>query len=352
MTSTRKRTVLLALTFQAMASVTASAAATPATANPALRTVKVGTSPVMSTSGVFLGKELGFFAAEGLNVDIQIFKSSGAPMSVPLASGDLDVGAGNISSGTWNEMNSGVALRLVADKGHIAKGHSYIGLLVRQDHIASGRYKTLKDLKGFKMGLTALDGVSQQIAADRFLQKAGLSMKDVTFVKMAYSEMNVALATKSLDATVQLEPYVAKAELDGIAKKVADVYDVYPDQQSAAILYSQKFMKDRPDDAVKFMIGYLQGVRAYELAFTKGENRANVIAALKKYIDLEPATLWDKMIPVGLNPDGYLNTTSLLSDMQWYRDNKYVQKLPDIKNVVDHSFVEKALAKIGPFEKK
>jgi len=31
--------------------------------------------------------------------------------------------------------------------------------------------------------------------------------------------MNVALANKFIDATVQLEPYVTKAQMDGIAEK-------------------------------------------------------------------------------------------------------------------------------------
>src|SRR5207245_2802990 len=107
----------------------------------------------------------------------------------------------------------------------------------------------------------------------------------------SYSEMNLALASKDLDATIQLEPYIAKAEIDGIAKKVADLYEVYPDQQSAAIFYSQKFMNEQPEAAVKFMIGYLKGVRAYKLAFNKGENKVKVVEHLKKYVTLDSAEI-------------------------------------------------------------
>ena len=91
-------------------------------------------------------------------------------MTVLLSTGKLDIGGGNLSVGLWQAINQGVGLKLVADKGHISQGHSYIALLVRKDHIKSGRYKSFQDLKGFKMALTSLAGVSQQIAAEKFLK--------------------------------------------------------------------------------------------------------------------------------------------------------------------------------------
>lgn len=313
--------------------------------------IKVGASPVMSSSGIFLAQEQGYFKELGLNVEITSFRSSGAPMTILLSKGELDVGGGNLSSGLWNAINQGEDIKLVADKGHIEKGHSYIALLVRQDHIKSGRYKSFNDLKGFKMALTALDGVSQQIAAEKFLFAGGLKLSDVEFLKMPYSEMNVCLENKSIDATVQLEPYVAKAKLDGIAKNVSGVYDVYPDQQSAAIFYSPRFINKHPELARKFMIGYIKGIRDYENAFVKGINKKDIIKKLKKYIKVESDEVWNNAIPVGLNPDGFINKESLLNDIIWYKEHGYIEKVPDIDKIIDHSYVEKALKVIGMYKR-
>jgi len=81
--------------------------------------IKVGASPVVSSSGIFIAQEKGYFKDLGLNVEITPFRSSGASMTILLAKGDLDVGGGNLSTGLWNAINQGLGIKLVADKGHI-----------------------------------------------------------------------------------------------------------------------------------------------------------------------------------------------------------------------------------------
>ncbi len=311
--------------------------------------IKVGVSPVVSSAGIFLAYEKGYFKDQGIDVDMTYFKSSGAPMTALLGNGNLDIGAGNVSAGLWNAINSGLDIKLVADKGRVSKACDYIGLLVRKDHIDSKRYKSLSDLKGFKMAITAF-GVSQQIAADKFLKSAGLSTQDVTFEKMDYAAMNSALQNKNIDATIQLEPYLTEAEQSGIAVKISGVNEVYPKQQSAAVIYASQFITAHPDLAEKFMIAYLKGVRAYNDAFIKGRNKAEVIVLLKKHIKIESDDIWNKMIPAGINPDGFLNIESLALDMKWYQEHGFTDKICDVEKAVDHRFVEKALVSIGKYE--
>ncbi len=311
--------------------------------------IKVGVSPVVSSAGIFLAYEKGYFKDEGIEVEITYFKSSGAPMTALLGNGNLDVGAGNISAGLWSAITAGLDIKLVADKGHVNKGCDYIGLLVRKDHIDSKRYKSLSDLKGFKMAITAF-GVSQQIAADKFLKSAGLSVQNVTFEKMDYATMNTALQNKNIDATIQLEPYLSEAELRGIAVKISGVNEVYPEQQSAAIIYASQFITEHPDLAEKFMIAYLKGARAYNDAFINGKNKAEAISLLKKHIKIESDEIWNKMIPAGINPDGFLNKKSLAEDMRWYQEHGFIDTICDIEKAVDHTFVEKALVRLGKYE--
>jgi NitT/TauT family transport system substrate-binding protein len=310
--------------------------------------IKVGVSPVVSSSGIFLAYEKGYFQKQGLDIDIVYFKSSGAPMTTLLGNGNLDVGAGNISAGLWAAINKGLNIKLVADKGRVGKKSDYIGLLVRKDHLESGRYKSFKDLKGFKMAVTAF-GVSQQIAAEKFLAAAGLKLADVTFEKMDYAEMNVALKNKLIDATIQLEPYLTKAELDGIAVKVSGVYAVYPEQQSAAIIYSSSFINDHRELAEKFMTAYLQGVRDYNRAFIKGENRKEIVALLKKHIKIEDDRIWETMVPTGIDPNGSLNESSLREDAKWYQQHGFLDVMPDMQKAIDRTFTEQTVAQLGEY---
>jgi NitT/TauT family transport system substrate-binding protein len=305
-------------------------------------TIKVGSSPVVSSAGLYLAKERNYFKDLGLDVDIIDFNNSGAQMTALLSKGELDVGAGNLSSGLFNAILKGQKFKLVADKGHLETNKDYIALIVRLDHLTSGRYKTLENLKGFKIGLTSLDGVSQQIVMDRFLIKAGLKSTDVEYVKLSYAEMNVALRSKSIDATIQIEPYLTKAELDGIAKIVANATDVYPNQQSGAIIYSPQFIKNKPKVAMKFMVAYLKGVRDYNQGFVAKKNKDKVIADLKKYIKIEDDKVWNNMRPVGLSENGSIDSKALINDIRWYVSKKYIEKFVALEDLVDDQFAIQA----------
>lgn len=309
--------------------------------------VKVGTSPAITTAGVYLAKEKGFFAAEGLDVEITIFNNSGAPMTVLLAKGEIDVGAGNLTAGLYNAINGGNKLKIVADKGRVEAEKKYIALMLRKDLVQNGKFKTLKDLKGLKVSLTSLDGLSQQIVLDKMLSSAGLTDKDISLIKLSYPEAIVALKTKAIDATVTIEPYIAQALFDNVAINVAASQDFLPDQQSAAILYSPKFAQNK-EAGVKFMMAYLKGVRLYNESLKNPELAIEVNALLKKYMPIENEQIWKTMIPVGLNSDGYVNVQSIKSDLNWYKEKNYIEKVPDLNEVVDHSFVEEALKKLSP----
>jgi NitT/TauT family transport system substrate-binding protein len=312
--------------------------------------VKVGSSPVISSAGIYLAQERNYFKQEGLEVEVNDFNSSGGQMTLLLSKGELDVGAGNLTSGLFNAIAKGQKFKLVADKGHLEKGKDYIGLLVRTDHITSGRYKSLKDLKGFKMGLTALDGVSQQIIAERFLEKAGLKSSDVEFVKLSYPEMNVALKSKNIDATIQLEPYLSKAKIDGYATNVASAVEVHPHQQSAAIFFSPNFMEKRNADAKKFLIAYLKGIRDYNNAISGKAEKNKMIADLKKYIKIDDDKVWNNMFPIGLTNDGSINSDALMEDVNWYHSKKYLERPLKIEEIVDTSLVKEAAAELNKRE--
>lgn len=311
-------------------------------------TIKVGSSPVISSAGIYLAESRGYFKEQGLEVEVTDFANSGASMTALLSKGELDIGAGNLSAGFFNAIANGQQFKVVADKGHIEKNKDYISLLVRNDHVKSGRFKTLKDLKGFKMGLTSLDGVSQQIVAERFLTKAGLKPSDVEYIKLSYAEMNIALKSKNIDATIQLEPFLTKAVLDDIATIVADGSSVHPRQQSAAILYSVKFMKEKPEAARKFMTAYLKGVRDYNDSLNSASNKEKVINDLKKYIKIDDEKIWNNMRAIGLTNDGSIDSKALMEDIEWYFNKKYIDRSLRLDEIVDNSYIKWANDQLHP----
>jgi NitT/TauT family transport system substrate-binding protein len=311
--------------------------------------VPVGISPVMSSAAMFIAKEKGYFEEQGINVIINPFKASGAKMVPFLATGQLFVAGGNINAGMYNAIANDIPIKIVSDKGTVSPGHGYLALIVRKDHVDSGRYKSFKDLKGMSMAVTA-NGVSQQIVTEMYLKQAGLSLEDIDLKFLAYADINIALANKSLDASVQIEPMVAAAVEKDIAVRVAGDDEIYPNQQSAAIFYSPIFMEKHPEQAKGFMVAYVKGLRDYNDAFEKNKGKDEIINILTKHTKIKDAAIYSKVVPVGLSPDGMVNMLSLKQDAQWYHEKGYVKALPDIDNIVDLSYAKHAVQVLGPYK--
>jgi len=310
--------------------------------------VPVGISPVMSSAAMFIAKEKGYFKEEGLNVIINPFKASGAKMVPFLATGQLLVAGGNINAGMYNAIAQDIPIKIVSDKGTVSPGHGYLALIVRKDHVDSGRYKSFKDLKGMTMAVTA-KGVSQEIVTELYLKSVGLTLKDIKLRKLGYSDMNIALANKSIDATVQIEPFVAAAVKNDFAVRVAGDDEVYPNQQSAAIFYSPIFINKYPKQAQGFMNAYVRGLRDYNDAFEKGIRKEEIIKILTKNTKIKDADIYRLVVPVGLSPDGLVNVQSLKNDAEWYLQRGYLKKSADMDTIVDLSYAKKAAKKLGAY---
>ena len=310
--------------------------------------VPIGISPVMSSAAMFIAKERGYFEEQGINPLINPFKASGAKMVPFLATGQLFVGGGNISAGMYNAIAQDIPIKIVSDKGTVSPGHGYLALIVRKDHIESGRYKSYKDLKGMTMAVTA-KGVSQELVTELYLKKVGLSLNDIKLRHLAYSDINIALANKGIDASIQIEPFVAVAVENGFAVRVAGDDEIYPNQQSAGIYYSPIFMEKFPKQAKGFMVAYVKGLRDYNDAFEKNKGKDSVIDILTKHTRIKNKKTYLSVVPVGLNPDGLVNVESLQNDANWYFERGYVKKKPDMAQIVDLSYAKHTRKVLDPY---
>jgi NitT/TauT family transport system substrate-binding protein len=314
-----------------------------------LQDVSIGITPAMSTAGLFIAYEKGYFAEQGINLVMKQIPRAGAQMIPFLATGQLMVGCGNLNAGLYNAIANDIPLKVVADKGTVMPKHGYLALLVRKAHVENGRYKGLQDLKGMTVAVTAR-GVSQEIVYERYLKKAGLSLDDVRFVILSWADMNVALSNGAIDATIQVEPLVARAVEKGIAVRVMGDDEVYPDQQSAVIMYSPFFIEKQPALAKAFMVAYVKGMRDYNDAFEKNKNKEEVIKILMKHTKVKDRETYDKVATVGLHHDGMLNVATMRQDAQWLHDKGYVSQPPNVDNIADLRFVNYAVQQLGPYQ--
>ena len=316
--------------------------------------VRVGIAQASSDVGLYLAEKKGYFKAEGLSVSFIPF-DSGARMVAPLGAGQLDVGAGSPAAGLYNAVARGIEIKIVADKGSTPPGYGFQPLLVRKDLVDSGRFKTLKDLKGMKIAGSA-PGSASTSTLNEVLKKAGLRYTDVERVFMGFPQHVIALQNKAVDASMTTEPSATRAVQSGAAVRIVGDDEIYPNHQLAVILYGGPFIKEKPDAARRFMRAYLRAVRDYNDALVDGKiagpNADEVIAALTEYTPIKDPAVYRSIHTQGCNPDGHLNVDSLRKDLDFYKEQGEVKANVTVEQAIDHSFVDAALKELGPYKPK
>jgi NitT/TauT family transport system substrate-binding protein len=317
--------------------------------------VKVATARTISDAGLYMAAFQDWFRDEGLELDLIAFDSS-TKMIAPLGVGDLDVGGGTVSAGLYNAVSRGIKLRIVADKGSIKPGYAFGALVVRKDHVESGRYKDYRDLKGFKVAVIG-HGTSNSSALNEALKRGGHAFSDAESVELAFPQMIAALRNKAIDAAMMTEPSITNAIDAGVAVKVADYNDFYPNQQTSVLIYSEKFMKERRAVAQKFMRAYVRGIRFYYGALKDGkiagDNADKVIDILVKNTTITDPAVYRKLAPSGIDPDGRIATDSLRNDLKLYKELGLVDDARiTVDDIVDESFVDNAVKELGSWKEK
>ena len=81
-------------------------------------TLRVSLLPYISYAPFAIGKEEGYFADQGLEIELVEMRSENI---IPtLVQGKVDVGAGFMGVSILNAIERGARIKFVADKGHIA----------------------------------------------------------------------------------------------------------------------------------------------------------------------------------------------------------------------------------------
>jgi NitT/TauT family transport system substrate-binding protein len=325
----------------------APAAPAQPTAPAQVETVQQGIVGVVSDAGIILGIERGYFREAGINIEGTRIGSASEAIQF-LATGQLDVLGGGPGVGLYNAFAQGSRLRVVADKGSaINERFGLNPLLVRKDLYDSGQLREYSQLRGKRIAMSGLT-TSNRVDVNKILALGGLTEADVELTAMSFPDMVPALANGNVDFAIGNEPPASVAVERGVAVRIATVADIYPNHQVAIMMYSEQFATQRREAARRYMIAYLKGVRDYHRAFTTGAGKPEVVASIAKHSTVKnPATI-EAMAPAGLNPTGRINVDSLVDDQRFYVEKGTVTTPIDMRDVVDHGYVEAALQVLGP----
>jgi NitT/TauT family transport system substrate-binding protein len=311
--------------------------------------VHAGLVGSVSDAAFFIAREKGYFVEQLIDLDIQRFQSA-ADMTPLLGTDQLQVGGGAPSAGLFNAMARDIPLKIVADKGNVDPGHGYEAMVVRKDLWDKGSIRTPADLRGKKIALASRN-ITPEVTLDTFLKTGGLTVKDVTVVPMAFPDMVNALANGSIDVGVPVEPFATLAVSKGVGVIWHRTDEIVPGHENAVVLFSPSFAANR-DAARRFMVAYLKGARDYNDVFTKKSlsTKEEIVQILIRNTTVKDASLYDKMVMPGIDPNGRARKSSLVTDQDWFLQSGAQKAKTDLDKAVDNQFSDWAVQKLGTYK--
>ena len=336
-----------------LAGLAASPLAVPAFVRSAgaqdLTTVRVGFLGISTDAPMWIADERGFFRENG--IQIQPVKFTSSEVMMPLLAGtDLDIGAGAPGASLYNAVLRGIDIRAVADASTDPPGYGWSKLLIRSDLIKSGKFKTIKDLKGLAIvGAAKASSSSAQVA--KLLAKAGLKFTDVTRTVLPYGQHVIAFQNGAIDASLTIEPFATLATDTGAAIAVTANDAFYPNQEVSCVLCSSALIKNRRDVIVRYLRGFLKGVRTYADGLQNGKLAGPASDEIVHLISTKTGTSEDlirRTVPVAIDLNGGLNLASMRDDLAFYKSEGFIEGgAINVEQVVDTTLSPEALKTIG-----
>jgi NitT/TauT family transport system substrate-binding protein len=165
-----------------------------------------------------VAEQLGYFKAEGLDLTINDF-AGGSQALRALVGGSVDVVSGAFEH-TVNMQAKGQRLTAFVLQGRAPQ------IVLGINPKTMPNFKTVADLKGKKIGVTA-PGSSTNVMANFVLAKAGLKPSDVSFIGVGASSGAVAaMRSGQIDALSNLDPVITLLVRSGDLKIVTDTRNV------------------------------------------------------------------------------------------------------------------------------
>ncbi len=212
----------------------------------------VGGASLLYYLPLTLADKLGYFKDQGLEVEINDFKGGSQSLQA-LVGGSADVVTGAFEH-TLRMQAKNQDIMAVVELGR----YPAIVLAVKKDR--AGKIKTVADLKGAKIGVTA-PGSSTNMLVWFLMAKAGLKQDDASYVGVGTGAAAVAAIQKGeIDAISNLDPVISKLEDSGDiivleeTRTTAGTTRILGGPMPAGVLYLKRDFADKHPITVQALV--------------------------------------------------------------------------------------------------
>ena len=244
-----------------LATLLASSACTSdkTTVTPAGTKIDVGVIAIIDVAPIYLGKQKGFFAKHGIDLNL-VQEQGGGPIIKGVLAGKYQFGFSNVTS-LMAAQADGAPLKAVA-AGVSSTGRSgrdFSAIVVRD----GSSIRTPKDLVGKKIAVNVLKNIGDTTVRQS-VRRAGGDPKNLTFEAMPFPTMNGALRSGKVDAIWVVEPQLSEAVTTGAQVLASNFVDTAPDLTVALYFTSQATIAASPALVTNFTEAINESLRYAE----------------------------------------------------------------------------------------
>lgn len=291
-----------------------------------------------SHAATLIAEEEGYFADEGLDVELLTFESGREAVAL-LLSGDLDVWGGTLNAGLTNAFLAGESVRLVADKGSLQPDAcTYYGFLTRPE-IADAGPVSADALRGKKIAYHSATTLSQYMASS-MLQSVGLTEDDVEIVDLDDNIAIEAMLDGTIDVAVTSEPRISSATSRGAVVWMGGE-DVVPEYPIGVLAFGPTIIDDDPDAGIRFLTAYLRAVRQYN----DESARERTLEVLSAATETPMEDLRGQCLPP-IALDGRVDASGLQGAIDFAAGLGQLDGDVEAAALVDNSYVEEAAKRL------
>ncbi len=304
-------------------------------------TIKVGTAKIAATGPIYIAQAKGYFAAEGLTVDINYLEVAQG-ISVAVTSGSIDVGDSAFSAAFFSLAGQG-ALKIIGGQARDVPGFKTFAAIA-SNKAYNGGLKTFDDLGGHVLGNTLVGSAFQYIFS-LIAMKHGIDPQSLRFLPPLQSMPNVLTAVTGNQADVAIVtgflavPAVGRGDVHLLGWTGSEI-----SYQAGGLYVSAKTADARRPMVEAFLRAFRKGAQDYHDAFTgqdetrQDRSTADAIAAViarntgQTIDDVKRTVSYD-------DPQARLDVKDVLRQADWYKSQGMVKPNIDGQRAIDTRYV-------------
>jgi NitT/TauT family transport system substrate-binding protein len=294
--------------------------------------VVVAVLPFVSSAPVFIAKERGLYAKEGLDVELRFFQAA-QPVALAVAAGDADLGVTGLTAGFYNLALRG-ALRIVAGQARVEPGYDFVA------YVASNRGKatslaSLDALEGRPFGITQM-GSTFHYMLGQLADARGLELEQIRLVPLeSIGNVVAALRGGSIDSAM-LPAHLARPLAEEGAVRILGWAHENP-WQLGALFTSTRSLDKRRSVVEAYLRAYRAACRIYVDELLAGREQPTpealqLASELGAYVP-SPSAVILAAAPF-VPPDAALDVASVRRQVKWFQERRLVDRRLEVEDLL------------------